>query len=151
MLNELFNYKDGNLYWAVSRRGTKVGSRAGSTDSNGYRRVKVDGKKILEHRVIYEMHNGSIPDGMEIDHINGVRDDNRIENLRVVTSSENQQNLRDVKGFNFHKPTGKFQAYIKLDGKHIHLGRYETPVDARAAYLRAKRKYHVSTPKEYYL
>ena len=152
MFNELFNYKDGNLYWAVNKGSRAMaGSRAGTPNGRGYRQVIVDGKKILEHRIIYEMHNGPIPDGMQIDHINGIRDDNRIENLRVVTQSENQHNQREAKGFCFDKATGKFQAYINLDGKQIHLGLHETPVDARAAYLRAKRKYHVSTPKEYYL
>ena len=128
-----------------------AGNRAGTTDSGGYRQVQVDGKLIYEHRVIYEMHNGPIPDGMQIDHINGVRKDNRIENLRVVTPSENQHNRKEAKGFYFHKASGKFMARIDVDGKQIFLGRYETPVDARAAYLRAKRKYHVSTPNEYYL
>ena len=150
MFNELLNYQDGELYWAVSRGTSKAGSRAGSTNSEGYRQVQVDGTRLLEHRIIYEMHNGSIPEGMQIDHINGVKDDNRIENLRVVTSSENNQNRRQAKGFIFHKLTGKFMAQIRVGGKQIYLGLHDTPVDARAAYLRAKRKYHVSTPAEYY-
>ena len=152
MLNELFNYKDGNLYWAVNKGSRAMaGSRAGTHHRDGYRHVKVDGKQILVHRIIYEMHHGPIPEGMQIDHSNGVRDDNRIENLRVVTNAENNQNRRDANGFHFNKRNGKFQAYIKLDGKQVHLGYHETPVDARAAYLRAKREYHTSTPKEYYL
>ena len=151
MLNELFNYKDGNLYWAASRQGVKVGGRAGTLNNNGYRHVRVDGKLVGEHRIIYEMFNGPIPDGMQIDHINGVRDDNRIENLRVVTITENHHNRKTVKGFTFRKSEGKFQAYIQVGDKQVSLGYHETPVDARAAYLRAKRKYHVSTPNEYYL
>ena len=113
MFNELLNYQDGELYWAVSRSNVKAGSRAGGFCGDGYRYVGVDGKLLCEHRIIYEIHNGPIPEGMQIDHINGVKDDNRIENLRVVTSSENNQNRRQAKGFIFHKLTGKFMAQIE--------------------------------------
>ncbi|NDF37230.1 MAG: hypothetical protein EB156_05535, partial [Euryarchaeota archaeon] len=143
---ELFTYEDGRLYWAVTRGASKAGSRAGTAHSKGYRQVQVDSKMLKEHRVIYEMHHGQIPEGMQIDHINGVRDDNRIENLRVVTQSENNQNRRQVKGFCFDKSTGKFTAYIGLDGKKIHLGTYETEELAREAYLKAKADYHPTSP-----
>ena len=104
------------------------------------------GKRILEHRVIYEMHHGPIPEGMEIDHINGIRDDNRIENLRVVTRTENQHNVKSVKGICFHKAAGKFMASITVDKKQIYLGLHETEELAREAYLEAKAKYHPTSP-----
>ena len=143
---EVFTYEDGCLYWAVPRRGIKVGSRAGSYQVGGYRRVQLDGKEFMEHRVIYEMLNGPIPEGMQIDHINGKTSDNRIENLRVVTCSENHQNKKRANGFQTHKKTGKFRARIGVDGKEIYLGLYETEELAREAYLKAKAKYHPTSP-----
>jgi len=144
---ELFTYEDGRLYWAVrTGRRAKVGDRAGCFKKDGYRRVQVYGKRILEHRVIYEMHHGPIPEGMEIDHINGIRDDNRIENLRVVTRTENQHNVKSVKGICFHKAAGKFMASITVDRKQIYLGLHETEELAREAYLEAKAKYHPTSP-----
>jgi len=144
--NELFTYEDGRLYWAVTRGTVKAGSRAGGPVGNGYRRVGVGGKSLREHRIIYEMFNGPIPEGMDIDHINGVRDDNRIENLRVVTRSENHHNRKEVRGFCFDKREGKFRAEIMADGKKINLGFHETEELARAAYLEAKAKYHPTSP-----
>lgn len=84
-----YTYKDGGLYHTVApRRGISAGTRAGTTNSNGYRVIK--GQR--EHRMIWEMFNGPIPAGYEIDHINGVRSDNHIENLRLATRSQNSQN-----------------------------------------------------------
>ena len=88
--NELFEYKDGNLYNKVHRGyQAPIGAKVGHKDSNGYLNVKAKGNRLLVHRVIWEMHNGKIPDGMQVDHINHVRDDNRIENLQILTSKQN--------------------------------------------------------------
>ena len=68
------------------------GYRAGATDSIGYRVVSIYGKSYKEHRLVWIYHNGDISEGMQIDHINRIRNDNRIENLRLVTSSSNGLN-----------------------------------------------------------
>lgn len=142
-----FSYDDGRLYWAVSTSNrVKVGQRAGTTNHNGYRQIMMKGKRYMEHRVIYEMRRGPIPDGLEIDHINGVKDDNRIENLRVVTHAENQHNRKPTKGFYLKKRMGKFQSQIAVGGKNIYLGHYDTEEEAREAYLEAKAKYHPTSP-----
>lgn len=84
-----FKYADGGLYHIdAPRRGISAGSRAGTLNTNGYRVIG----GVREHRIVWEMFNGVIPDGYEIDHINGVRDDNRIENLRLATRGQNSQN-----------------------------------------------------------
>jgi len=102
--------------------------------------------RLLKHRIVYYAHNqdwdiwDSSTDNM-IDHINRKRNDNRIENLRVVTNSQNQMNRDEVNGYTWHR--GKWRADIKVDGKTIHIGYFENKEDARAAYLEAKQKYHI--------
>ncbi|ATE85769.1 HNH homing endonuclease [Shigella phage Sf12] len=90
--NEIFEYRDGKLYWnKKTNRNIVIGSLAGSLRSGGYLRVGAKGSYHYVHRIVWEMHNGDIPEGMEIDHINGSRSDNRVENLRIVSHSENQK------------------------------------------------------------
>jgi hypothetical protein len=79
----------------------------------------------------------------QIDHINGVRDDNRICNLRSITNQQNQWNRTTAKGYSFHKPLNKWRAKIVLNSKHIHLGYFDIEDDAHQAYLNAKEKYHI--------
>lgn len=79
----------------------------------------------------------------QIDHINGVKDDNRICNLRSVTNQENAFNRKAVKGYSWHKIEKKWRARIMINNKSIHLGDYKTEEEARQAYLVAKEKYHI--------
>lgn len=78
----------------------------------------------------------------ELDHINGIRDDNRICNLRRVTRNENNWNSHTTKGYYWHKVSNKWKAGISVNGKAIYLRLFEKEVDARQAYLQAKEKYH---------
>lgn len=145
---EIFEYKDGKLYWkARNSNRVKVGDRAGRAELGRYRQIQLNGNKLYEHRIIYEMHYGPVPEGMEIDHIDRNKENNLIENLRAVTQSENQWN-RGASGFTYLKGKGKFQAQIQVGDKRKYLGLYETPVDAHIAYLKAKEKYHVSKTRE---
>jgi len=85
------------LYWikATSKYANpKIGEehRAGATDSIGYRVVSIYGKSYKEHRLVWIYHNGDISEGMQIDHVNRIKNDNRIENLRLATSSSNGLN-----------------------------------------------------------
>jgi hypothetical protein len=79
----------------------------------------------------------------QIDHINGVKDDNRIINLRSVTHQQNMWNIKNTKGYYFCKPRGKFRSAICMDYKQIHLGYFNTEEEAKQAYLNAKEKYHI--------
>lgn len=79
----------------------------------------------------------------QIDHINGDRSDNRIDNLRSVTNQQNQHNKTTAKGYCFDKRNKKFKSQIYLDGKSIYLGRFNLEVEARQAYLDAKKIYHI--------
>jgi hypothetical protein len=78
-----------------------------------------------------------------LDHINGIKDDNRISNLRSVTYQENCYNYTNAKGYTWYKKYNKWLAQIKFDNKRKHLGYFDTEEDARAAYLEAKEKYHI--------
>jgi hypothetical protein len=79
----------------------------------------------------------------QLDHINGIRKDNRIKNLRSVTCQKNHFNRSNVKGFTFYKRDKIFIAQICVNDKRIILGRFITEEEAREAYLKAKEKYHV--------
>ena len=81
-----FTVKDDGT--VINRFGKKVGFKT----KNGYMHVRVNGKQVLMHRFIYEAFNGEILEGYEIDHKNTVRDDNRLENLRIATPKENRNN-----------------------------------------------------------
>lgn len=124
-----------------------VGKRAGNLRSDGYLHVSVFGRKYLAHRLVWLHVTGTWPAG-EIDHRNGVRDDNRFENLRDVTKVVNQQNRRDGKGaqralgVDFYRATGKFRARIKVDGRTLSLGHFDTKDEAVSAYVNAKRDMH---------
>jgi hypothetical protein len=99
---------------------------------------------MLAHRFVFYFLTGEIPD--DVDHISRVKHDNRLVNLRSVTHQENGFN-RGAKGYNFHKPTGKWRAQIQVNGVKIHIGLYDTEDEARAAYLDAKVQYHkISEP-----
>lgn len=105
---------------------------------------------IHAHRLAWLLYYGRLPKS-NIDHINGVKDDNRITNLREATHAENLQNIRCRQrkkypslpmGVCFHKGTGKYQAKIKLNYKTRWLGYFDCPMEAEKAYLSAKRSMH---------
>jgi hypothetical protein len=79
----------------------------------------------------------------ELDHINSIRNDNRIENLRSVTRNQNQWNRKTAKGYSWDKSKNKYKAEIKFNQTKKHLGLFETKEEARQAYLNAKQIYHV--------
>jgi hypothetical protein len=146
---ELFDYQDGKLFWRVSRRGTtRAGDEAGYLNSEGYVCIKINGKKYLAHRIIWTLHYGEIPYGLIIDHANGQKSNNRIENLRLVTYSENSRNRKickknscGLKGIYFDKSTQKYRAQILVNGNRKFLGRFPTPQDAHRAYIAAANQY----------
>lgn len=137
----------GRLTWRVSSSRAKVGHAAGHIDAHGYLRVRINGVNYLQHRLAWFIVHGEWPKG-QIDHINGVRDDNRIVNLRDVNGTINNQNERHARknsstgllGISPHKD--KFKAQIKKDGKQTYLGLFKDADSAHAAYVAAKREMH---------
>lgn len=93
--NEILSCIDGDLIWkrSIGARSV-VGEIAGSKRKDGYIKIQIYGKKYSAHQIIWIMTNGEIPIGMQIDHLNGVRDDNRLCNLRLVSRRQNNLNCK---------------------------------------------------------
>jgi hypothetical protein len=136
LLKEIFEYKDGNLI-----RKNKI---AGCLNKSGYIQIKINNVIYPAHRLIWLFHNGSIDKNMQIDHINGVKDDNRIENLRLVTPQQNcfNRSRLNAKGYTWNKAEKKWQSSIYLNGKLKYLGLYINEQDARNVYLENCKIYH---------
>lgn len=117
-----------------------AGKRAGWVSGNrGYRAVAFNNRCYPEHRIIWLHVYGRWPEG-DVDHINCVKGDNRLENLREASRSENsanrpppKSNKSGVKGVHFDKGRQKWMAYIKKNWKRHHLGRFDTMEEAIAA------------------
>lgn len=146
-----YNPETGVFTWRVNT-GTKklVGQVAGCLSSQDRNQlVRVHGKLYQAHRLAWLYVHGTFPP-KGLDHINGVRDDNRISNLRLADQSENLQNrrkppLNNTSGFlgvAFHKQSNRWRAYIKINYKTIHLGLFSCPKKAHRAYVEAKRELH---------
>lgn len=129
----------------------RAGNVAGClSTSDGYLRIRIDGRQYLAHRLAWLHVTGCWPSG-EVDHRNGVRTDNRFANLRDATSSVNSQNLRAARrdnktagllGVSYMASKGRYRATICVSGKHLHLGLFSSPEEAHVAYRAAKRRYH---------
>ena len=149
VLNALFCYdpETGTLTNRVTRGRAKAGLQAGRVNPNGYRQVRINYVSYYTSRVIWKMQTGEDPQEKEIDHINGDRQDNRWNNLRLATRAENVANkpkstgdLNLPKGV-YHAPTpGKYRACIKIKQKTIHLGTFTTPEEAGKAFRKASEK-----------
>ena len=134
-LKEIFDYnpENGCLYWK------KTGRLADSHDSKGYKIVKLDDVSYLQHRLVWMIVYGEDPGSLFIDHINRIPDDNRAENLRLATMSQNKCNAI---WSGIYKRGLRWRAQIKHHGKKIQLGTFDCPLVARLAYLDAKQELH---------
>ena len=151
--NELFKYEPetGMLIRKVTTSNNRfhAGTTAGCSSPDGYLRVRADKVLYMVHRVCYLLAYGSLPDDMQVDHINHVRDDNRLVNLRFVTQGENLKNqsvssksTTGVTGVYFSKSRNKFIAQIKVNRQVHYLGCYNTLEAAAAARAEANLKFN---------
>lgn len=153
-LLEVIHYdkRSGNFHWRIApRRGIRAGQKAGTLNRNGGIYICVDGVRYQAHRLAWFYVTGRWP-ANEIDHRDLNRANNAWGNLREANSSQNKTNRRvradsetqfkgvyRFKAFKLKKP---YEAYIRRDGRRIHLGYYEKPEQAHAVYLREAKKRH---------
>jgi hypothetical protein len=126
---------------------TRSAGKPAGYPTSEYRYVKIVGKLYPIHRIVWKMATGLEP-VEQIDHINGIKDDNRLCNLREATHGENQHNsgarknsLLQVKGVG-KRPNGKFRAHARSEGEYVSVGTYTTLEEAKAAYDKAVQLLH---------
>ena len=141
-ISELFELRDGILFWKVKKGRVKAGSAAGSIDDKGYKTVGVDGKWYKCHRIIFCMEHGFWPEN----HIDRNRINNDPSNLREVSrqcNNRNTVNRKDcssgVKGVNWYKPQKKWKATVRVNKKQIHICYHEDFTEAVAHRLAAEQ------------
>jgi len=144
-----YDRETGNFYWRVNRYGVSKGDLAGSVDSrNKYRRIKINERLYLAHRLAWFYVSGQWPIN-EIDHIDRNRSNNRICNLREATHAENMMNKpayknskTGIKGVYWHKQHKKYAATIQTRGVTKHIGLYVSIESAALARKQASQKIH---------
>lgn len=144
-LRELFdcNPTNGTLY----RRGPRWAGNSGTVRPDGYCVISIDGKRYLTHRLIWFLVHGTWP--KYLDHIDGNPSNNRYENLREATISQNAANSQrrsdnrtGFKGVSFNKSRDCYQSFAYFGGKAYWCGYFTTPEEAHAAYLKRAKEFH---------
>ena len=125
------------------------GRHVTNTDGPGYYQVRVNGKFHRVHRLLWIMRNGEIPNGMQVDHIDGNKKNNSVDNLRLCHRHENQRNSKlpshntsGVKGVSFVKRSSKWRARLKVLGVEVAIGVFDTIEEAEAAMVSARNSLH---------
>ncbi len=160
-----FNSESGELRWKKSIPGglngnatrAKAGSLAGCINKLGYRQICIGGSAYRAHRLVWLLAYGEWP-ALHIDHINGDKSDNRLQNLRLCTDSENGQNRKTsatyggkaksspLIGACFCKKRGMWLASIRINGQYKHLGYFSSDIEAHLKYAEAKKIHHRFNP-----
>lgn len=150
-LKSLLRYEPetGHFFWLATRGPRHPGDIAGTVTTQGYRQLTIDTIQVRANRMAFLYMTGRHPSG-QIDHINGVRSDDRWENLRNVTPSMNQHNRRkaDSKsqsgllGVIYLKRLKKWTSRLRSKGKDFQSGLFQTKEEAHAAYIQMKRRLH---------
>ena len=148
LLESLFDYKDGHLYWKIKPADhINEGTKAGFLCKDGYLMVRYKKKSYMLHRLIWVFHGKELP--KSLDHIDGNKQNNRIENLRVATFSQNSHNTKKRitntsghKNVTWNKQAKKWQVGLKIQGKFINIGCYKDLELAGLVAKEARIKYH---------
>lgn len=149
IIKEYLDYKEGHLYWKKQPNyGICVGDKSGTVNNQGYVQIKIFNKRYYEHRLIFFMFNGYFP--QEIDHIDGNKSNNCIENLRSVTREQNNQNTKlrkdntsGIKGVCWDKKSNKWKVQIVVNKKNYFLGHFDNIDLAKKIVDQFRKKYHL--------
>ena len=146
-LKEVLDYDPhtGHFVWRTAVNSRALAGSAAGTRNTPYVSIGIDGVRYYAQRLAWMYVHGVMPRG-EIDHINEVKRDNRITNLRDTDSAGNKANQKNarrdndsgLRGVSLNKRTGLWCAYIQVRGARKNLGYFHEAVDAHAAYLNAK-------------
>jgi len=143
--HKIFIYKDGKLFRKNSSNKHK---HVGWKNSSGYIQTEYNGVCYMVHRIIYEMHFDDLTSDLQIDHKDINPLNNRIDNLRVATQSQNQVNSKAPKNSStgvkvVHlTPSGKYQARFGHKGKKLYIGLYDTIEEADKACKEKRKELH---------
>jgi hypothetical protein len=142
-----YNPDTGIFIWKVSIGKVKPDQVAGFIGKNGYRIIRVNSKNYISHRLAWLYVYGKFPS--VIDHINCIRNDNRLCNLRECTNQQNQWNQKNystntskVKGVSWNTKLQKWKVGIRTEIGRIHLGYFKSLDDAKSVIIEARNKYH---------
>lgn len=146
-IHALFEYKDGALYWRKATGKCAAGAKAGYVNTNGYVQVCIAGQRYYAHRLIFKLFNNEEPEFL--DHMDGDRANNRYDNLRPATRSQNMHNRKrntdntsGVKGVSWAKRAKKWYAYGWVNNKQYNLGYYEDLSAAASAVHKFRKQNH---------
>jgi hypothetical protein len=153
MLLDIFEYQDGLLVYKRNKGRAKIGEAVCSRDNKGYRRAKIDGRHYFVHRLVFFMHHGYLP--QFIDHIDCNRDNNRIENLREASATQNNRNRKiaghnksGVKGVFWVAKYQKWKAQCTVNYKQHHLGQFNRIEDAAEAVQQFRQAHHLEFARQ---
>lgn len=149
-LQEILHYNPdtGAFKWAKTRKRVRIGDTAGHIHARGYIHICILSRRYMAHRLAWFYVHGKWPQD-EIDHINGVRDDNRIANLREANHVDNQRNrpipknnTSGIKGVWWDKKTNKWCAAVRVNGKRRYIGYFTDIAEAEQETIKFREQYH---------
>ena len=144
-----YTSETGDFHWIENKGRSRAGTLAGAKHNCGYVCIGIDGKLYLAHRLAIVLSGFSLSKNQQVDHINGDRADNRLENLRVASHAENCQNTKarahnksGMKGVGYEPKRKMWRARVSINKKTVWLGYFNSPEKAHAAYCAAAKKLH---------
>jgi hypothetical protein len=148
LLNEIFHYEDGNLIWKKKiAKNITLNKVAGRTIHHGYKMIGLYGRAYMSHRLIFMFHYGYFP--KEVDHIDGNKSNNKIDNLRPATHSQNLKNQKlrtnnvsGCKNVGWSKREQKWRVRLTVNYKEKHIGYFLDRELADLVAIEATNLYH---------